>query len=447
MYSEAVRMSLPAVCDATSEQRGPLWASLPGAKRQRRLAVHSFHRYFGKLIPAIPRQAVALYTSPGDWVADPFCGSGTTLVEAVAAGRRALGLDINPLAVLISRAKTTGYPVTLLRRQAAALEESLGACNGGISVPAAALGIPNEAHWFQPQAGADLAALLGVLRRWPDPDARLFFLACVSAIIRRVSNADPRHIFPGYSKRLRALDRAGLRPIQVQAAFRQAVQKRLSALEELQRLPGFSRFRVEVKTAAATTLPQVAPAEGVRLIVTNPPYLGSIRYLETMKLEMFCLGLVQTPQALADLDRQGLGSERIYAAEYKQFEPCGLEQVDALASRLFAAGHRKMARVTQRYFLSMREFLQAAASSLQPGGHLVVKISDSYVRGLRIPTHGILLDLAAPLGLHPVEVFRDAIQSHSLTTRRNSYSRLLPWDWLVVWERRGGPSVSEKPSG
>ena len=51
-------------------------------KEQPRIPVHSFHRYFGKLIPGIPAFAIDTFTKEGDLVLDPFSGSGTTVVEA-----------------------------------------------------------------------------------------------------------------------------------------------------------------------------------------------------------------------------------------------------------------------------------------------------------------------------------------------------------------------------
>ena len=68
---------------------------------------HSIHRYSGKFIPQIARQAIELLTEPGDLVLDPYAGSGTTLLEAMMSGRRAVGVDLNPLAVLISTTKVT----------------------------------------------------------------------------------------------------------------------------------------------------------------------------------------------------------------------------------------------------------------------------------------------------------------------------------------------------
>lgn len=68
---------------------------------------HDFYRYPACFSPAFARAIIERYTDPGDLIFDPFVGGGTTLVEANAAGRDAIGLDLNPLATFVSRAKTT----------------------------------------------------------------------------------------------------------------------------------------------------------------------------------------------------------------------------------------------------------------------------------------------------------------------------------------------------
>src|SRR5579862_2564187 len=68
---------------------------------------HGFYRYPARFSPLFARAAVKAFTSPGDLVFDPFAGGGTTLVEASASGRRAIGTDINALAVFVAQVKTT----------------------------------------------------------------------------------------------------------------------------------------------------------------------------------------------------------------------------------------------------------------------------------------------------------------------------------------------------
>ena len=68
---------------------------------------HNFHPYAAKFIPQIPAYFVENYSAAGDIVLDPFCGSGTTLVEARINGRNTIGYDINPLSVLMTRVKAT----------------------------------------------------------------------------------------------------------------------------------------------------------------------------------------------------------------------------------------------------------------------------------------------------------------------------------------------------
>lgn len=68
---------------------------------------HNFYRYPARMSPSLAGAIISKYSAVGDVVLDPFVGGGTTAVEALANGRISIGLDINPLAVFVTRAKTT----------------------------------------------------------------------------------------------------------------------------------------------------------------------------------------------------------------------------------------------------------------------------------------------------------------------------------------------------
>jgi hypothetical protein len=70
---------------------------------------HNFYRYPARFSPKLVRAAIETFTEPGDLVLDPFVGGGTTLVEAMALGRHAIGADISSLATFVSEVKTTLY--------------------------------------------------------------------------------------------------------------------------------------------------------------------------------------------------------------------------------------------------------------------------------------------------------------------------------------------------
>jgi DNA modification methylase len=74
-------------------------------------APHDFYRYPARFSPIFAREAIKTFTMPGDFVLDPFCGGGTTLVEALSLGRRAAGMDVSSLATFLARTKTTPISV------------------------------------------------------------------------------------------------------------------------------------------------------------------------------------------------------------------------------------------------------------------------------------------------------------------------------------------------
>jgi hypothetical protein len=424
------------LADAAATSAARDWAqALHEAKQQPRLRIHRFHRYYGKLIPAIPATAIALHSRPGDLVLDPFCGSGTTLVEARAAQRRAHGRDVSPLAVLLSQVKATPPPAEELERAAARVLSRLlqGPRDGWRErLP----DVPNRDHYYPPEVARDLVTLLDAARDEEGP-VRAWMEALVSAINRDVSNADPHHVFPGVSKAMRARIALGWVG-DVAARFRRALRDRLAWSEELRTRAG-SAPPATVERACATE-PYGLDGQ-VQLVVTNPPYLSSIRYVETFKLEAWWLGMLGTSADLGALDRQNLGTERtVSQVPVTDAELEGLPEACLPAARALAAlGHHRMARVVALYARGLEAAVTAMARALAPGGHAVVKLAPSSVRRHVVPTPLLCTDLFERAGVELLCAVADAYDpaSRTLTRARNWYSGRMDADDLLVFRKRG----------
>ena len=108
-----------------ASEADPTWAFSELSTRDTRYVTHGYHTYPAKFIPQVAARLIERHTQPGALVADPFMGSGTTLVEAKLLGRRSVGVDINPVAHLISTAKTTPVPPNELEHALACATDAL----------------------------------------------------------------------------------------------------------------------------------------------------------------------------------------------------------------------------------------------------------------------------------------------------------------------------------
>ncbi len=90
----------------TSDAQTMILEALRSSRRVEGLT-HNFYRYPARFAPEFVQEIIQNFTREGDWILDPFMGGGTSIVEAVANGRKAIGIDINPLAHFISTVKTT----------------------------------------------------------------------------------------------------------------------------------------------------------------------------------------------------------------------------------------------------------------------------------------------------------------------------------------------------
>ena len=156
-------------------------------------ATHLLHPYPAKLLMHIPFFFLAntILSREGDTVADPFCGSGTVLLESQLANRNSIGADSNPLARLLTNVKTSPIPTRTLKSATRDLLDRIPdeSSNGNPDVV-------NLKYWFYPHVIRQLNCLIEAIEMTDQLEIRDYFRVCFSNCVKRVSLADPRLSVP-----------------------------------------------------------------------------------------------------------------------------------------------------------------------------------------------------------------------------------------------------------
>lgn len=277
------------------------------------------HFHPGRFVPQIPAALVGSLTTRDALVLDPFCGAGTTLVEAQRLGRSAIGIDLNPISCLVSQAKTINLPAEEIeRRLLRALDEWTAYRLESQSSRKFAIFAPPTVQlskWYHAETGAELCRMWNFVSREAEPVTRDLLLFCFSAALMSCC-AETRSW--GYvCDNVRPLER---RYVDADAAFRDRVE----ALVEAYRRRESRRVAVTKEKHPTVTVTQGdagAVLAGLRsnfvdLVVTSPPYFGVVDYVKSQRLTLEWLGLSTEPLRLVET---GARSKRLRLTALQQY--------------------------------------------------------------------------------------------------------------------------------
>lgn len=386
---------------------------------------HTIHRFPGKFVPQVARELIRLTgIEPGSGrVCDPFCGSGTTLVEASVTGIDSVGADFDPLGALISRVKTT----PLSPAEVEALNEHWRWAIPEEGSATLAPDVPNLGHWFSRRHVTQLSAIKERCLMLPDR-LREFSLVVFSSIIRRVSNADDQ------TQKTYVSGTLAKSPPQPRELFPSMLSRAIAGMAQY--------------SAACLAEPLVLRADaraplGVRLngIATSPPYLDSIDYVYNQMLEYFWLheelGLADASQIRA-LRSQPMGFSR--GALSQLIDEVGAvspKLVDALSGDLFEIERtsRKEAEHVAGYFRDYATHLDAYRRALSSGARYALAVGESVVRGQRIATPDLLIRLFESCGFRLVGRCAYEIRRHYMKFPRRSNSGTIKLDHILCFKK------------
>jgi DNA methylase len=388
---------------------------------------HGLHRFAAKYVPQIPAWALEVFGSRDSVIVDPFMGSGTTLVEAVLRGGTSIGVDIDPLARFIARAKVTPVDHERIRTLGAELATRW-------RVPAATLRPPMPdiagfGHWFSPGQWGWVQSLRDeILRLDCSDDERAFLLVVFSSTLRWVSNADDQ------SQKTYVSGTHRKNPPPVGVVFGRFLARAVEGLADFNR-KRHSEAVVRIPDAADATRLGLGPGS-VDLAVTSPPYLDSVDYPYNMMLEYFWLGpLLGVPdrRSFNALRRRPIGAKH---PDERAGLPAGL--VGSIPLEAMPPARRAAATT---YFALMARHFGEMARCLRPGARYAFVVGNSQTLVGAVPLHDAFVRLAAAAGLSLERAFGYRIRRHYMKFPRRGRGGIILIDWVLVFRKTATPGT------
>jgi DNA modification methylase len=336
----------------------------------------------------VAQAAVSALSKPGDIVLDPMIGSGVVAKAALSLGRKAVGRDVDPLAIVQSRALCAG--ITAARLDYLADKVHHTACRILKSrkyIEAQWKNLDDEGrrfvrYWFRKRHADELFALSLAIddeigsAEWP-----IFAAIFSSLIISRGSGAS------------RAMDLSRSRPHRVDSKIPK------SPLALWPKQVRVFRTYYENSSSAGFSDIKVGDARNLRLgdesvdaIITSPPYMNAIDYMRTSKFSLIFLG--SRLQDLRTIRSEAIGTEVGLAPGYLP------EPLDQAVERRIADSERRP--MVRRYLYDLCDSLSESFRVLRPGGHALYVMGPSIFSRRKYDAAEVLCELAREIGFRPI---------------------------------------------
>lgn len=395
-----------------------------GKNRQAtRYSVHGLHEYKGKFNPQVAKALMNIFGVGSDSaVLDPFCGSGTTLVEAAQLGAQAHGVDVNPLAIYVAGAK-----LAALRTPTAELKGLLSECL--LTLREATDCEPTDIddartaylkHWFDGNVLALIERLRSTVERVAGASAPIL-LTVASDLLRDYSLQEPQD--------LRIRRRKSPRPEEpLLARWERDCRARFDRIAAAQALLPSVVPQATIKLGSAADAVALTSGKLFDAAITSPPYAMALPYIDTQRLSLVWLGLTN-PSELASLEATLIGSREIRGAGRRTLQDemmanaAGLPHTEAklcweLQQALSDAdGFRRQAVpvLLYRYFVGMMAALSGILNVMKPNAPFALIVGHNHTtlggRRFEIDTPKHLANLAVACGwmveeLMPMQAYK-----------------------------------------
>ncbi|MDY6787354.1 MAG: DNA methyltransferase [candidate division WOR-3 bacterium] len=338
------------------------------------LGVHSIHTYPAMFHPKLVNKFIKEYTKKNELVIDPFLGSGVSAVESSTLSRRFYGFDVNPLAVLIARVRSTPIQKSLLNKQLGFIIDNYSKQRGFNP------NFMNIDYWFSRERIKDISKLIRLIDTIENEDVRNFFRVCLSETIKKVSKSNNNEF---------KLVRGG-KPCKSTTVdlFKEISSKNIDTLTKFyDSNRNYKKPRIERLNLLEDVIN--IKEESASLLITSPPYGDS-----------------QTTVAYGQYSRlslQWLGLDWRHNKKYLGHKKINIENAlpsDALYIMLDKIKRKDIQRAKHVYsfYNDLFKSLQRIHKKVKKNGFIVMVVGNRNVKGYQLPTDVICVEFLDKLG-------------------------------------------------
>ncbi|OGJ10585.1 hypothetical protein A2456_01780 [Candidatus Nomurabacteria bacterium RIFOXYC2_FULL_36_19] len=378
------------------------WSFSDKTRKDTAYITHGYHRYPAKFIPQIVSRLVEKYTKEGDFIVDPFGGCGTTLVESKVMGRPSIAVDINPVAVLITKAKITPISPDKIEKEFAILQKKLETYNENTKVKAR----EHERidYWFKPEDKRKLAFIFAEISKIKDQDVQDFFFCGFSNILKNCSIWLQKS-----NKPTRDFEKKPSDPIKTFAKQIKMMLRGNTRLFQLLLEKGYLKIPSKVVCTDARTIP--AKDNSISLIVTSPPYVTSYEYADLHQLTALWL---EYTKDLSDFRKRFIGT----SYHSKKDLILNSSIAESIREKLLDID-KKTAEEVSTYFSEMNQVFVEMKRMLKKGGKTCIVVGNTSLKGVKILNAEVFVEQLQNLGLRVVDVIKREIPSKNLPSVRD----------------------------
>lgn len=395
---------------------------------------HNIHKYPAKFIPHVPRWGLKKYQLEGktNIILDPFCGSGTTLVESMLLGHHAYGIDIDPLSRLISKVKTTRIEDKRLLSLRDEVITKVNNKKNGLFKPS----IPTLHHWFNKENTEKLSIIRDVIEEYKeDKDLYDFLIICMSSIIRRASNADnqsqktyvshtnpkePEDAFQLFFKNLtiyteRIISLSNSAPSGAEA----------TVFEDCINSTSFAKYWYKTVNEEAD------------IVITSPPYIKAVDYIYNQMAELFWIGdlfSLETQKLQNEYKKNYVGTKQVPASVYSERIYTNYEVIDSIVDKIYTRSPH-YAYITAKFFLDIEKNINEVNKVLKDKGHYLIVIGNNSVSGTPVNSSEFIVEIARNNGFNLDNLFSYEIRNRYMRFPRKGRGGLIKEDWIIDLEK------------